>query len=78
MKTRIKFRKANGPAFAEGELWIGSSGSKCWITKVERFGSGKFDYSVSYKFSDGATSEKDAWPFQVRYSHISDLVAAKT
>jgi len=73
MNGARKFRKPNGPAFNVGEKWIAASGNfACWITGVEKFGDGKFDYRVSYKYADGATSSKDAWPFQVRYYHQAD------
>ncbi len=78
-----KFHKANGPAFAPGERWVAADGSglTCWIVDVRRFPRpnkdgkwGKWDWLVRYRYSDGATCEKDAWCFQVRYKHPADDV----
>lgn len=73
MNKTIKFHKANGPAFAVGERWVGSSGIRCSIVSVRQFGNEKWDYEVTYAYDDGAISTKDAWNFQVRYTHIADL-----
>lgn len=73
MKPRIKFRRKNSPAFKTGERWVSCSGGfSCWIDKVETFGEGKFDGRVFYRYSDGHKSDKDVWPFQVRYMHNQD------
>lgn len=74
MNGKHKFHKPNGPAFAPGEIWKACSGSglTCKIVSVRKWGDGKFDYEVTYEYSDGQRSTKDAWPFQVRYYHIAD------
>lgn len=79
MNNRIKFRKATSPAFNKGEVWIGASGSRCWIVSVEKYkgctGDHSSDYEVTYAYSNGDLSKKDAWNFQVRYAHHSDIQA---
>lgn len=74
MNGKFKWHKPNGPAFNTGELWLAGQGGglKCWIDRVEKFGDGKFDYRIYYHYSDGKTSSKDCWPFQVRYYHSAD------
>jgi hypothetical protein len=72
-----KFHKANGPAFNVGEEWVSISGKiRCHIVSVRCFGSGKWDYEVTYRYQDGAEHTKDAWNFQVRYEHVADLAVA--
>jgi hypothetical protein len=77
MNGKIKFHKATGPAFNVGEVWVGSDGN----TKVTIVGVSKYpgatsnhtsDYSVTYEWN-GVQYEKDAWNFQVRYTHQADL-----
>ena len=74
MNNKIKFHKANGPAFATGEKWISCDGCgiECEIISVHKFGNGKWEYDITYMFEDGTTHSKDAWNFQVRYMHIAD------
>ena len=72
MNGKIKFHKPNGPAFAVGEEWISANGMKVTITKVTCIGDGKFDYLIDYLQSDGTSSQKDGWNFQVRYNHQAD------
>jgi len=76
MNGKIKFHKANGPAFNPGEKWQGASCQKdnysCEIISVRQYGEGKWDYQVTYKFKDGVVCTKDAWSFQVRYQHVAD------
>ena len=75
MNGKKKFHKANGPAFAIGEVWYGNGGrAKVTIISVRKFGEGKWDYEVTYLQSDGSTHSKDAWNFQVRYEHAADCV----
>jgi hypothetical protein len=77
---QAKFRKALSPAFNKDELWISSSGTKCWIVSVEKYKGCKDEhsssYEVTYRYSNtnGDISKKDAWNFQVRYQHYSDSV----
>jgi len=77
MNGAKKFHKPTGPAFHEGQLWVGSGNVKCWIVKVEKYpnhsGIYTSDYEVTYKYTDGKESKKDAWNFQVRYQHIADF-----
>lgn len=83
MNGKIKFHKATGPAFAVGEIWVGSSGHKVEIVSVRKYPGATSDhtsdYGVTYKVntvSDNPelTHEKDCWNFQVRYTHQADLV----
>ena len=75
MNNTIKWHKGNGPAFNPGEEWKSISGkSKVTIVSIRKFGDGKHDYIATYLQSDGTTSEKDVWDFQVRYQHIADRV----
>lgn len=85
MNGNVKWHKATGPAFNPGEVWVGSGGGKVEIVSVRRYrgapavddGDHTSNYGVSYKWvdSDGVERfhEKDAWNFQVRYTHIADL-----
>ena len=76
-----KFRKATGPAFSPGEVWIGSSGITVEIVAVRKYpgacGEHLSDYGVTYKTdplnNSEQTHEKDAWNFQVRYTHNADV-----
>lgn len=73
MNGKIKFHKPNGPAFAVGEQWESHGGKlKVTITGVTKIGDDKFDYLIDYLQSDGTSSQKDGWNFQVRYSHVAD------
>ena len=72
MNGHKKFHKANGPAFAAGEKWVGTSGIRCEIVSVRKYGDDKWDYEVTAKYEDGAEFSKDAWNFQVRYQHVAD------
>ncbi len=78
MNGKIKFHKATGPAFNEGEIWVSASGSKVKIISVCRYPGAityyTSDYSVTYYTGEGDnTHEKDAWNFQVRYTHQADI-----
>lgn len=78
MNGKIKFHKATGPAFNEGEVWVGASGSKVQIISVRKYigatGDHTSDYGVTYFTGEGDnTHEKDAWNFQVRYTHQADI-----
>ena len=77
MNGKIKFHKATGPAFAEGEVWYSSANVPVEIISVERYPGATEDhtddYSVTYRNKvDGSVHEKDAWNFQVRYTHQAD------
>lgn len=75
MNGQCKFHKANGPAFNKGEIWYPASGGnyKTIIDSVRNFGTGKWDYEVSYYYEDDTMIRtKDAWNFQVRYYHQAD------
>lgn len=70
-----KFRKHNSPAFYHGEVWTACDGSgiKAIIESVEKYGPDTFDFTVTYKYSDGTIRlERNGWAFQVRYYHTSD------
>lgn len=72
MNGQKKFHPATGPAFAEGEVWYGSSGSKVTIMSVRKYGDAKWDYEIKYMQSNNTVSTKNAWSFQVRYEHAAD------
>lgn len=76
MNGKIKFHKPTGPAFNVGEVWQSSSGSKVVIVSVRKYANGGneiSDYAVTYDQIGEIRTEKDAWNFQVRYSHVADL-----
>jgi ABC-type molybdate transport system substrate-binding protein len=77
MNGKIKFHKATGPAFNAGEVWYAANGRMAEIVDVARYlgvlSNHTSDYSVMYKdVQDGTMYEKDAWNFQVRYTHQAD------
>jgi hypothetical protein len=75
MNGKIKFHKANGPAFNQGEVWNSITGKHTVkIDSVRKFGESKWDQEVSYIDEVKNIRTKDAWNFQVRYVHISDLI----
>lgn len=83
MNKAIKFHKATGPAFNPGEVWVAAGGAKVTIVSVRKYpratSDHTSDYSVTYEWQERGEMvqhEKDAWNFQVRYSHVADLVAA--
>lgn len=77
MNGNKKFHKANGPAFAVGELW---DNGNVEILSVRQYGEGKWDFDITYRYLDGTeqtgtwipTCTKDAWNFQVRHQHPAD------
>jgi hypothetical protein len=82
MNGKIKWHKATGPAFHAGEQWVGSGGTVVTIISVRKYaGANKdsthvSDYGVTYQWVEKGEKrqhEKDAWNFQVRYTHIADL-----
>ena len=81
MNGKIKFHKATGPAFNVGEVWVGSGKTKVTIVSVRKYPGATSDhtsdYGVTYEWTeaDGTINrhEKDAWNFQVRYTHQADL-----
>lgn len=74
MNGARKFHSPDGPAFNPGEEWRGISGNvACWIVNTRRYGAGKWDVDVLYRYSDGQQWSKDAWNFQVRYQHVADV-----
>ena len=78
MNGKIKFHKATGPAFKTGEVWYGSNGQRVRIVDVARYlgvlSNHSCDYSVVFMdMTDATLHEKDAWNFQVRYTHEADL-----
>lgn len=79
MNGKIKFHKATGPAFHAGEVWVGSGGVRVVVKGVRKYpgaaGNHASDYAVIYDDGEGIETEKDAWNFQVRYSHSADLKA---
>lgn len=82
MNGARKFHKATGPAFNPGEVWVSSCGIRVEIVSVRKYQGATSDhtsdYGVTYK-TDPVNNperlhEKDAWNFQVRYTHQADLV----
>ena len=81
MGKNIKFRKPCSPAFYAGEEWVSSGGARVKIVSVRKYPGAASDhtsdYGVTYEWTefDGTVRqhEKDAWNFQVRYTHHSDL-----
>lgn len=81
MNGKIKFHKATGPAFNPGEVWVDSSGSKVTVVSVRKYPGATSDhtsdYGVTYEWKENGKivqHEKDAWNFQVRYTHQADLI----
>jgi hypothetical protein len=78
MNGAIKFHKPTVPAFLPGEVWY-SVASRTRVTIIEAWkhpgadGDHVSDYSVRYAADDGTMFDKDAWNFQVRYTHAADL-----
>jgi hypothetical protein len=78
MNGKIKFHKATGPAFKTGEVWYAANGQRVRIVDVARYlgvlSNHISDYSVMFMdMTDGTMHVKDAWNFQVRYTHEADL-----
>lgn len=67
-----KFHSPDGPAFAAGENWFGSSGTRVTVLSTRRYGPDKWDVEVTYLTDEDRTHSKDAWNFQVRYFHQAD------
>ncbi len=75
MNGHRKCHKPTGPAFNAGEVWQGVSGSKVVIVSVRKYansGNEISDYAVTYDQIGDVRCEKDAWNFQVRYTHTAD------
>jgi len=82
MNGNVKWHKATGPAFAPGEQWVGTSGHKVTIVSVRKYPGASMDsnhtsdFGVTYTWMENGEArqhEKDAWNFQVRYTHVADL-----
>ena len=57
--------------FQAGSVWIRADGTnyETTIRRVEKFGSGKYDYEVYHGHPSGDREyTKDIWNFQVRYT----------
>lgn len=48
MNGKIKFHKATGPAFAQGEVWVSASGVKVEIVSVRKCIGATTDHSSEY------------------------------
>lgn len=69
----VKFRKPDSPAFNPGEVWFSAcKRSRVVIISTERYHTDKWSVTVNYK-DDFTERDKNAWDFQVRYSHQSDF-----
>lgn len=81
MNGAIKFHKPTGPAFHAGEMWVSYNNIKVVVKGVRKYtgvdGTEISDYAVIYDNGEGVETEKDAWSFQVRYTHAADLEATK-
>ena len=75
MNGTVKFHSPDGPAFNAGEVWRSSYGIVVTIESTRRYGPDKWDVEVTYSFLDGTISSKNAWSFQVRYTHRADFYA---
>lgn len=76
MNGKTKFHSPDGPAFNTGERWIGTSGAVYVIQGRRRYALDKWDVEISY-FLEGQPEtvwSRDAWHFQVRFTHQADLV----
>lgn len=77
MNKATKNHKATGPAFQSGQVWyiepIKKIG-KVIIDRVEKEGNGRglIDYRVHFTYPDGGKGSKDAWNFQIHYTHEAD------
>lgn len=81
MNGNVKFHKPRSPAFNAGEVWVSSTGFKVEVISVRKYPCAKSDhssdYAVTYQWTEKGKivqHEKDCWNFQVRYTHIADLV----
>lgn len=76
MNGNIKFHSPDGPAFHPGQRWVSSSGTVVEIKSTDRWNDDKWDVDVTYFPIDepDLPYTKDAWNFQVRYTHQADLV----
>jgi hypothetical protein len=76
MNSKIKFHSPNGPAFLPRQRWVSSSGTEVEILSTARWGNDKWMVDVTYCVvcEPEQTWQKDAWNFQVRYTHQADLV----
>ena len=75
MNGEMKLHNPDGPAFRKGEVWRSASGIIAIIESTRRYGTDKWDVEVTYSFIDGTISSKNAWSFQVRYTHSADFYA---
>ena len=78
MNGNTKFHKPESPAFYPGEVWVSAEGKhRVTVVSVRRWGNDRWDADVTFSFTEAGEvreSHKDCWNFQVRYSHIADLV----
>lgn len=79
MNGAVKWHKPTGPAFNPGEVWVGTAGNKVTVVSVRKYNTTEnhiSDYGVTYEWVERGKvvqHEKDAWNFQVRYTHSADL-----
>jgi len=81
MNGNIKIHKAQGPAFMDGEIWYSANGSKVTVLSCKLYNeivlqyrsAHASDFEVEYMQADGTIYCKDAWNFQVRYTHHADM-----
>ena len=72
------FYQTTSSVFNKDEIWVDSSGysvSIYLVYKYDEYSDSEHisDFCVVYKTKDGYMYQTDAWNFQVRYTHISDV-----
>lgn len=79
MNGEVKWHKPTGPAFNAGEVWVSTAGNMVTVVSVRKYnttGNDISDYGVTYEWverGEVVQHEKDAWNFQVRYTHSADF-----
>lgn len=70
-----KFHKPEDIVFERGEVWYDSQDNKVIILGTSRYAEGTYDVNIYYKGAKEGQNwvhDKDAWNFQVRYTHSSE------
>jgi hypothetical protein len=78
MNKNIKFHTPTGPAFNPGEVWVSSTGHEVEIVSIVKYPGSTSDHTSDFEvtFKSAANTQvKDAWNFQVRYTHKADTYA---
>ena len=78
MTFTSNFHKPEDSVFNTGEIWYASDNTDeagIVIVNKHRYGEGAFDASIYYRGAGEKLThvfDKDAWNFQVRYTHSSE------